>query len=150
MHQKYTDYDTKHITPDMTEADIILPTIHFSKKLNYNLEWHSGNIEQRQEDRQQWTMQEAANVAMEELAEPAWEEDFEAIHHNKIAPHCRDSTAIQMILPNGSVSSNLDRTIPEAITTIQGKPKLQETLKMTTEQMVIIDEEILSFLLPLE
>ena len=42
--KKYTDYDTKHITPDMTEADIILPTIHFSKQLSYNLEWHRGHI----------------------------------------------------------------------------------------------------------
>ena len=35
--KKYTDYNTKHITADMTEADIILLTIHFSKQLNYSL-----------------------------------------------------------------------------------------------------------------
>ena len=97
MHQKYTDYDMKHITPDMTEADIILPTIHFS---------------------------EQANVAVDKVAGRAWEEDFEAIHHHQIAPHYRHSTAIQTILPDGSVLGNLTRTIPEAITTLRGKLKL--------------------------
>ena len=29
--KKYTNYDTKHITPDMTDANIILPTIQFYK-----------------------------------------------------------------------------------------------------------------------
>ena len=43
--KKYYDFDMKHITPDMMEADIILPMIHFSKQLNYNLEWHRGHIE---------------------------------------------------------------------------------------------------------
>ena len=128
----------------MTEADIILPTIHFSKQLNYNLEWHHGHVERHQEDKQQWTTQEAANVVVEELAGQAWEEDFEAIHHHQIAPHYRHSTAIQTILPDGSISGNLARTIPEEITTLRGKPKLQETLKMTMEQMELIDEEITS------
>ena len=32
--------------------------------------------------------------------------------------------------------------IPEVITTLRGKPKLQGMLKMTTEQMELIDEEI--------
>ena len=35
------------------EVDIILPTIHFSKQLNYNLECHHGHVERWQEDRQQ-------------------------------------------------------------------------------------------------
>ena len=91
---------------------------------------------------QQWTTQEAANVAVDELAGRAWEEDFDAIHHHQTAPHYRHSTAIQTILPDGLVSGNLAQTIPEAITTIRGKPKLQDTLRMTTEQMVLIDEEI--------
>ena len=62
-----TKFDMKHITPDMTEADIILPTIHFSKHLNYNLEWHCGHVERRKEDQHQWTTQEAANVAVDKL-----------------------------------------------------------------------------------
>ena len=81
-------------------------------------------------------------VAVDELAGRVWEEDFKAIQHHQITPHYRHSTAIQTILPDGSVSDNLARTIPEAITTIRGKPKLQDTLRMTTEQMVLIDEEI--------
>ena len=67
--------------------------------------------------------QEAANVAVDELAGQAWEEDFEAIQHHQIAPHYRHSMAIQTILPDGSVAGNLARSIPEAITTIRGKPK---------------------------
>ena len=69
-------------------------------------------------------------------------ENFGAIRHHQIAPHYRHSMVIQTILPDGSVSSNLAQTISEAITTIRGKPKLQDTLSMTTEQMVLIDEEI--------
>ena len=65
--KKYTDYNMKHITPDMTEANISLPTIHFSKQLNYNLEWHHGHVERWQEDRQKWSTQEAANVAADEV-----------------------------------------------------------------------------------
>ena len=126
----------------MTEADIFLPTIHFFKQLNYNLEWHHGHIEQHQEDRQKLTTQEAANIMVDELAGRAWEEDFEAIQHHQIAPHYHHSTSIQTILPDGSVSGNLARTIPEAITTIRCKPILQDTLRMTMEQMVLIDEEI--------
>ena len=51
----------------MTDADIILPMIHSSKQLEYNLEWHRGHIERRKVDRQQWTTQEVANVAVDEL-----------------------------------------------------------------------------------
>lgn len=50
---KYNDFDMSHITPDMTEADIILPMIHFSKSLKYNLEWHHRHIERQKEDMQQ-------------------------------------------------------------------------------------------------
>ena len=87
-------------------------------------------------------MQEAVNVAVDELAGRACEEDFEAIHHHQISPHYCHSTVIQTTLPDGSVSGNLAQTIPEAMTTLRGKPKLQDTLRMTTEQMVLIDEEI--------
>ena len=65
---KYYDFDMNHITPDMTEAHIIVPTIHFSKQINYKIEWHHGHIERQKEDIQQWTAQEAANVAVDELA----------------------------------------------------------------------------------
>ena len=102
----------------MTEADIILPTIHFSKQLNYNLEWHRRHVERGHEDRQQWTTQEAANVAVGELAGQAWEGDFETIHHHQIASHYCRYTTIQTILPDGSISANLVRTIPEVITTL--------------------------------
>ena len=71
MHKKYTNYDMKHITPDMTEADIILPTIHFSKQLNYNIEFLCRHVERQQEDQQQWTTQEAVNVSVDELARQA-------------------------------------------------------------------------------
>ena len=47
---KYCEFDMKHITPDMTETDIILPMIHFSKHLNYNIEWHREHVERRKED----------------------------------------------------------------------------------------------------
>ena len=87
-------------------------------------------------------MQEAVNVAVDELAGRACEEDFEAIHHHQISPHYCHSTVIQTTIPDGSVSGNLAQTIPEAMTTLRGKPKLQDTLRMTTEQMVLIDEEI--------
>ena len=50
---KYYDFDMNNITPDMTEADIILSMIHFSKQLNCNLEWHRGRVERRKDDRQQ-------------------------------------------------------------------------------------------------
>ena len=80
---------------------------------------------------------------VDELARQAWEEDFKAIHHHQIAPHYRHYTAIQTILPDGSISGNLAHTIPETITTLQGKPKLQDTLKIATEQMELIDEEIM-------
>ena len=64
------------------------------------------------------------------------------LQSNTTPPNRPNSTAIQTILPNGSVSGNSAWNIPEAITTIRGKPKLQDTLRMTTEQMVLIDEEI--------
>ena len=35
---KYYDFDMSHTTPDMTEADNILPMSHFSKQLEYKLE----------------------------------------------------------------------------------------------------------------
>ena len=34
---KYYDTNMSHITPDVTEADIILPAIHFSKSFKYKL-----------------------------------------------------------------------------------------------------------------
>ena len=49
-----------------------------------------------------------------------------------------------MILPDGSTSRNLARTIPEAITTIQVKKQLQNTLKMAYDHMTLIDEEIMA------
>ena len=51
MYQKYYDFDMKHITPDIREADVILPMIHFFKQLRYNLEWYRGRVERRKEDR---------------------------------------------------------------------------------------------------
>ena len=47
-----------------------------------------------------------------------------------------------MIFPYGSLSGNLACTIPEVITTLRGKKKLQETLKMAMEQIELIDKEI--------
>ena len=35
---KYYDFDMSRTTPDMTEADNILPMSHFSKQLEYKLE----------------------------------------------------------------------------------------------------------------
>ena len=58
------------------------------------------------------------------------------------SPHYRHSMAVQTILPDGSISGNLARNIPEVITTLRGKPKLQQTLNMDMEQMELIDEEI--------
>ena len=113
-----------HITPGMAEADIILKTIHFSKQLNYNLEWNRGHIERRKENQQQWKTQEAATIAVDELVGWSWEEEFEAIQPHQIAPHYRHSTVAQTILPDESIQSNLVGTIPEVITTLRGKPKL--------------------------
>ena len=59
------------------------------------------------------------------------------------SPSLSPLMAVQMILPDGSISGNLVCTIPEVITTLRGKPKLQETLKMTMEQMELINEEIM-------
>ena len=140
--KKYNNFDMNPITPDMTEADIILPTIPFSKQLNYNLEWHRRHIERQKEDRQQWTAQQAANIAVDELAGQAWEEEFVEIQHHQIAPHYRHSKVVQTILSDGSILGNLVHTIPEAITTLRGKPKLQEMLQMNTERMELIDKEI--------
>ena len=131
-----------HITPDITEADIILPTIQFSKQRNYNLKWHRRHVERRKEDQQQWTTQEAANAAVDELAGRAWDEEFVEIQHHQIAPHYRHSKVVQTILSDGSILGNLVHTIPEAITTLRGKPKLQEMLQMNTERMELIDKEI--------
>ena len=50
--------------------------------------------------------------------------------------------SMSLLLPDESISGNLARNIPEVITTLRGKPKLQETLNMDTEQMEFIDEEI--------
>ena len=83
-----------------------------------------------------------SNVAVDELTRRAWEEEFNAIQPHQIAPHYRHSTAVQTILPEGSISGNLVCTIPEVITTLRGKPKLQEMLQMSTKQMKLIDEEI--------
>ena len=47
-----------------------------------------------------------------------------------------------MIVPGGSISNNLANTIPEVITTLRGKLKLQERLQMITEIMELINEEI--------
>ena len=102
----------------MTEADIILPTIHFSKYLNYNIEWHRGHVERQKEDQQQWMTQEAANVAVDALVGRAWEEEFNAIQHHQVAPHYRHSAAVQTILPDRSISGNLVRTLPDVITTL--------------------------------
>ena len=65
-----------HSSLDITEEDIILPTWHFSKQLEYNLEWYHGPIEKCKDDRQQWTTQEAVDVAVDELAGQAWEEEY--------------------------------------------------------------------------
>ena len=46
------------------------------------------------------------------------------------------------LLPDGSRLGILACTIPEVITTLRGKPKLQEKLKMETVWMILIDEEI--------
>ena len=69
-----------------------------SLRYNSNLEWHRGHAERQKEDRQQWTTQEAANVAVGELAGRAWEEEFNAMQPHRIAPHYRHPTVIQMIL----------------------------------------------------
>ena len=79
---------------------------------------------------------------MDELAGRAWEEDFVEIRHHQVAPHYRHSMAVQTILPDRSRLGNLVRNIPEVITTLRGKPKLQAMLQMTTEQMELIDKEI--------
>ena len=63
----------------MTEADITLPTIHFSKQPEYNLEWHRGRVERRKDNRQQWMAQEVANVSVDELAAQALDREFAAI-----------------------------------------------------------------------
>ena len=133
-----------HITPDMTEADIILPMIHFSKSLKYNLEWHHRHIERQKEDMQQWTTQELANVAVNKLAGRAWDREFAAIQPQQIASHYHNSTALQTVLPDGSISGNLARTIPEVITMLRAKAQLQETLKMEKKWMILIGEEIMA------
>ena len=50
---RYSDTDMSHVTPDITEADIIIPTFHFYKQLEYNLEWHRGHVERRTDYRHQ-------------------------------------------------------------------------------------------------
>ena len=67
-------------------------------------------------DRQQWTTQEAVNVAVDELAGRAREEEFIEIQHHQIAPHYRHSTTVKTILPEGSISGNLAHNAPEVIT----------------------------------
>ena len=52
------------------------------------------------------------------------------------------STTVQTILSDGSILGNLACTIPEAITTLRGKAKLQKTQKMEMERMILIDKEI--------
>ena len=79
-----------HITPDVTEVDIILPAIHFS---------NHGHVQRRKEDRHQWMTQEAANVAMNKQSGQAWDREFDAGQPQQIAPHYHHSTALQTILP---------------------------------------------------
>ena len=90
----------------------------------------------------QWMTHDAANVVVDELAGQAWEEGFNAIQHHQIAPHHRHSMAMQTILHDGSILSNLACTIQEVITAHQGKLKLQDTLKMALDRMELIKEEI--------
>ena len=57
-----------HITQDLTEADMKLPTIHFSQTFKYKLEWHHGHILRQKDDLQQCMTKEAANVEADKLA----------------------------------------------------------------------------------
>ena len=116
--------------------------IHFSKQLEYNLEWHHGHVKRCKDDRQQWSTQEVANVEMEELAGRAWDEVYNSVKPHLVAPHYQYYKAVQTILSDGSISGDLARTIPEAISVRRDKPKLHATLKMDTERMILIGEEI--------
>ena len=79
---------------------------------------------------------------MDELAGRAWDEEYNSVKPQLVAPHYRQSTVVQTILPDESVLGNLACTIPDAISACQGKAKLQEMSKMDTEGMALIDEEI--------
>ena len=65
---KYYDDDMTHVTPGVTEADIILPAIRFAQTFNYSLEWYRGHTERQTEDGQQWTTKEVANDTVDNLA----------------------------------------------------------------------------------
>ena len=84
---RYSDTNMSHVTPDITKAYIILPRLHFSKRLEYYLEWHRGHVERRKDDRQQWTSQETANVVVDELAGQAWDEEYSSVKPHLVAPH---------------------------------------------------------------
>ena len=83
-----------------------------------------------------------ANYEVGNLAGRARKEEFDIIQPEPVDPHCRYSTALQTILPDGSISGNLARKIPDAITTIRGKQQMKRTLNMIEERMAMIDEEI--------
>lgn len=110
-----------HITPDVIEADIILPMIYFAQIFNYNLEQHCRNAGRQTEDQQQWTTKEVTNDEVNKLARQAWKEKFNRIQPEPAAPHYRHSMALQTILSDESISGNLVRKIQEAITTFRGK-----------------------------
>ena len=76
------------------------------------------------------------------IAGQIWEEKVDAIQPHQITPHYCHSIVVQTIPTDGSILGNLAHTILEVITTLRGKPKLQETLQMTTEQMELIDKEM--------
>ena len=86
-------------------------------------------------------MHELANAVVDELARQAWDREFTTIQPRTIIN--RHSMVVQTILSDGSIPGNLACTIPEAITTLRGKAILQERLNMETEQMILINEEIM-------
>ena len=67
------------------------------------------------------------NDKAENYAGQAWKEEYDKIQPKPVAPHYCHSTALQ-ILPDGSISGNLARNIPEAIIRFRGQKQLRQTL----------------------
>ena len=83
-----------------------------------------------------------ANEEADKLVGRAWEEEYNTVKPQPVAPHYRQSTALQTLLLDGSISGNLAWNIPEEIMTLRSTTQLRRTLKMTEEHMALIDKEM--------
>ena len=139
--KRYAAVDRTHVTPDIKDADIILPILYYTTKMDVQITWQRGHAENRKE-REKWTHQEHANDIADEMAGRAWTEDFHHLIPNTQAPHYKHSTPFQVSLPDGSSGGQLSSTVPTAIAIHKGQRTMQQHLHLSDIRWGLIDGDI--------